>query len=128
MSIEGEISEQKKERKHLDAIFWGGVLLWAGSIFGADALGFLPQLRDASAWSWIVLGAGVYGLLMNIVRLVSENFSNPTSWDWGWAVIFLIIGVAGFVAFNIPWWLILILIGVAILGGALFRRELHWCR
>ena len=75
------------------------------------------------AWSWIFLGAGVYGLLMSIVRLVSENFSNPTTWDWVWSVIFFIIGTAGFVAIDIPWWLILILIGVVILGNALFRRD-----
>ena len=123
MTNEREFSDQTKERKYLDAIFWGGVLLWAGLIFGADYLGFLPQIGGASEWSWIFLGAGVYGLLMNILRIASENFSNPTTWDWGWAAIFLIIGAAGFIAFNIPWWLILILIGVAILGGAIFRRE-----
>ena len=115
MTIEREITDQKKERKYLDAIFWGGVLLWAGLL--------LPQFGDASVWSWIFLGAGVYGLLMSTVRLASDKFSNPTTWDWVWAVIFFIIGAADFVAFNIPWWLILILIGVAILSGALFRRE-----
>ena len=123
MTIEREITDQKKERKYLDAIFWGGVLLWAGLLFGADAFGFLPQFGDASVWSWIFLGAGVYGLLMSTVRLASDKFSNPTTWDWVWAVIFFIIGAADFVAFNIPWWLILILVGVAILSGVLFRRE-----
>jgi hypothetical protein len=123
MATEAELTSEKKERKYLDAIFWGGVLLWAGLIFGADYFGLLPQIGSASVWSWIFLAAGVYGLLMNIVRLLSETYSNPTTWDWVWAVIFFLIGAAGFVAFNIPWWLILILIGVAILGGALFRHD-----
>ena len=81
MTTEGEITNEKSERKYLDAIFWGGVLLWAGLIFGADYFGFLPQVGSANVWSWIFLGAGVYGLLMNIVRLTTENFSNPTTWD-----------------------------------------------
>lgn len=123
MATQTNLTGDKKERKYLDAIFWGGILLWAGLIFGAETLGLLPQIGNASAWSWIFLGAGVYGLLMSIVRLVSENFSNPTTWDWVWSVIFFIIGTAGFVAIDIPWWLILILIGVVILGNALFRRD-----
>lgn len=123
MATQTDLTGDKKERKYLDAIFWGGILLWAGLIFGAETLGLLPQIGNASAWSWIFLGAGVYGLLMSIVRLVSENFSNPTTWDWVWSVIFFIIGTAGFVAIDIPWWLILILIGVVILGNALFRRD-----
>jgi hypothetical protein len=123
MATETELTSEKTERKYLDAIFWGGVLLWAGLIFGAEYFGFLPQIGNANVWSWIFLGAGVYGLLMSIVRLISENYSNPTTWDWVWSIIFILIGAAGFIAINIPWWLILILIGVAILGGALFRRD-----
>jgi len=123
MATQSDLTGDKKERKYLDAIFWGGVLLWAGLIFGAETLGLVPQIGNASAWSWIFLGAGVYGLLMSVVRLVSENFSNPTTWDWVWSVSFFIIGAAGFIAFDIPWWLILILIGVAVLGSALFRRD-----
>ena len=123
MTTESEMIEQKKEKKYLDAIFWGGALLWAGLVFGADTLGYLPQIGAASAWSWVFLGAGVYRLLMNIVRLVSQSLSNPAAWDWVWAVIFVIIGAAGFFAINVPWWLFLIIIGVAILFGALFRRD-----
>lgn len=123
MSAESEVSAGKEEKKYLDAIFWGGVLLWAGLIFGADYFEFLPQIGEASAWSWIFLGAGVYGLLLGLIRLASDRYSNPTASDWVWAVIFLIIGIAGFISIAVPWWLFLILIGVAILGNALFRRK-----
>ena len=122
MATNGDTTIQAEEKKYVDAIFWGGALLWAGLIFGADALGYLPQIGQANAWSWIFLGAGVYGLLISFVRLVSENFSSPSIWDWVWSVIFLIIGLAGFIAISVPWWLILVLIGVVILGSALRGR------
>lgn len=122
MSTEQEILVQKGDKKYFDAVFWGGVLLWAGVIFGADALDYLPQIGQANAWSWVFLGAGLYGLVINIIRLVSEIFSNASTWDWVWAVIFVIIGLAGFLSISVPWWLILILIGVVILGSALRGR------
>jgi hypothetical protein len=122
MTTEGNATIQSEEKKYLDAIFWGGVLLWAGLIFGLDTLGYLPQVGQASTWSWIFTGAGAYGLLISIIRLAADNFSNPSTWDWVWAIVFLIIGLAGFIAISVPWWLILILIGVVILGSALRNR------
>ncbi len=123
MSTERSITNKKEEKRHLDAIFWGGAFLWAGLVFAADALGFLPQIGDADAWSWIFLGAGVYGLILGLYRLVSDRYSSPTTSDWVWAVIFVIIGAAGFMSVGIPWWLILILIGAAILVNAFLRSE-----
>ena len=122
MTTEGNTTVQTEEKKFIDAIFWGGILLWAGLIFGLDTLGYLPQIGQASAWSWIFLGAGGYGLLISIIRLVTDSFSSPSTWDWDWSIIFLIIGLAGFIAISVPWWLILILIGVVILGSALRNR------
>jgi hypothetical protein len=123
MTTEQEIMEKRAERKYLDAIFWGGALLWAGLVFGMDTFGYLPQIGETSVWSWVFLGVGVYGLLLNLVRLFSPSFSIATAWDWVWAIIFLIIGAAGFAAISVPWWLFLILIGVVILGSALVRRD-----
>ena len=123
MTTEQEIMEQKTEKRNLDAIFWGGALLWAGIVFGLDTFGYLPQLGQATVWSWIFLGVGVYGLLLNLIRQFSPSFSHASAWDWVWAVIFSIIGLAGFVAISVPWWLFLILIGAVILGTAIFQRE-----
>jgi hypothetical protein len=123
MSTEGEMMESKEEKKYLDAIFWGGSLLWAGLVFGLDTFGYLPQIGDASSWSWVFLGMGAYGLLLNVIRLVSESLSNANSWDWVWAIIFLLIGAAGFISVSVPWWLFLILIGAVIIGSALRGRE-----
>jgi hypothetical protein len=123
MSTEQELTTVTEEKKYIDAIFWGGSILWAGLVFGADALGYLPQIGDAIAWSWVFLGMGVYGLLMDVIRLFSTSFSNPTAWDWSWTFIFLVIGAAGFISVGVPWWLFLILLGTVILVSALFRRD-----
>ena len=98
MSTEQELTIATEEKKYIDAIFWGGAILWAGLVFGADALGYLPQIGDAIDWSWVFLGVGVYGLLLDFIRLLSTNLSNPTAWVWIWAFIFLVLGAAGLTA------------------------------
>ncbi|MCK4977480.1 MAG: hypothetical protein KAS36_11170 [Anaerolineales bacterium] len=123
MSTEQELTRSAEEKKYIDAIFWGGAFLWAGLVFGADALSYLPQIGDSIDWSWVFLGMGVYGLLLDVIRLVSTGLSNPTAWDWSWTFIFLVIGAAGFLSVGVPWWLFLIILGTVILGRALFRRD-----
>jgi hypothetical protein len=113
---------QKEASRHLEAIYWAGVVIWVGLVFGADRLGYLPQIGGADAWSWIFFGAGLYGLLMALFRVTSPDYSNPTTWDYVWAGIFLILGLSGMFSVNIAWPLILVLVGVAILGKALLRR------
>ena len=104
--------------QRLDVYFWACALIWAGLVFGADSLGVLPQIGQANAWSWVFLGAGVFGIALNFLSQSSPNISNPTAWDWGWAILFLLIGAGGFITFNVPGWLFLIAIGVLILLGA----------
>lgn len=123
MSTGGKVLDTKSEKKYLDAIFWGGSLLWAGLVFGLDSFDYLPQIGQASSWSWVFLGVGVYGLLLNTIRFFMPNLSNASSWDWVWGFVILVIGAAGFLSIDVPWWLFLILIGVVILVNALFRRE-----
>jgi hypothetical protein len=109
--------------RRLDVFFWAGALIWAGVIFAADSLDLLPQIGQANSWSWIFLGAGALGLVLNFLSQSSGTYANPTVWDWGWSGFFLVIGAAGFLSFNIPGWLFLIAIGVAILVSGLTRRE-----
>jgi len=114
---------QKEERRLLDALYWGGVLIWAGLVFGADSLGYLPQIGQADAWSWIFFGAGLYGLLGAILRMALSGYSNPTAWDYIWSLALLIIGINGFVGgVDIALPLILILVGAVWLGSTLLRR------
>jgi hypothetical protein len=113
---------KRRERKRMEGLWWAAVLIWAGLVFGADSMGLLPQIVDADAWSWIFLGAGVFSILGNLYRLTSSIVLNPTTWDWVWGSFCLIIGLGGFTTVKIAWPLILILVGVIILVGALWRR------
>jgi hypothetical protein len=122
MTTEQTILTEEKPRR-LDVFFWAGALIWAGLIFAFDSLGFLPQIGQANSWSWIFLGAGLLGLVLNFISQSSENYANPTAWDWGWSILFLVIGAAGFLSFAIPGWLFLIAIGAAILVSALLHHE-----
>ncbi len=114
---------KSEERRHLDALYWGGVLIWAGLVFGAEKLGYLPQIGEAGPWSWIFVGVGLYGLLGALWRLSSPRYSNPTTWDYIWSGFLLIVGLGGLSTFDITWPLMLVLVGVILLGSALVRRR-----
>lgn len=122
MTIEQNTSK-KKERQRLEGLWWAAALIWAGLVLGADSMGFLPQIGSADTWSWIFLGAGVFGTLGNLYRMGSSDAPNPTSWDWIWSGAFLILGLGGFAALNISWPLILILVGGIILVNVLWQRD-----
>lgn len=122
MTIE-QSTGKKKERQRLEGLWWAVVLIWAGLVFGADSMGVLPKIGAADAWSWVFLGAGVFGLLGGLYRMSSPDAPNPTAWDWSWGGIFLILGLGGFTALNISWPLILVLVGGVILVKALGRRD-----
>lgn len=122
MTIEKKVSE-KKERQRLEGLWWAVVLIWAGLVFGAESMGWLPQIGSADAWSWVFLGAGLVGLFGDLYRVLSPDVPNPTTWDWSWSGIFLILGLGGFTALDFSWPLILILVGGVTLVKTLGRRE-----
>jgi len=111
------------ENKKLDAIFWGAVLVWAGLVFGGEAMGMLPQFGSADPWSWIFLGAGVLSLALNFFSQSSDAYEDPSTSDWVWGGIFLIIGVGGFIKIDISWPLIIILVGAVMLVNAFISRD-----
>ena len=119
-TIEQKYSERKK-RLRLEGLWWAVVLIWAGLVFLADSMDLMPQIGDADAWSWIFLGAGVFGILGALYRLTSANVPNPTTWDWVWGSFCLIIGLGGFTTVSIAWPLVLILVGGVILVTVLLR-------
>jgi hypothetical protein len=111
-----------EERKRIDAIYWGGSFLWAGLIFVADSLGFLPQIGAGDAWSWVFFGAGVYALLGNFYRMFSDSFSRAKDWEYVWAGALMLFGLGGFTNLEISFALVLVLIGVVALGSTIVRR------
>ena len=109
--------------KRLDAYFWGGVLVLAGLVFFGESMDVLPQIGNASAWSWIFLGAGVLSLVLNLISYSSETYEKPSGWDWFWGGLFFVIGLGGFTKVDISWPVIIILIGLGMLVKAFVNRE-----
>lgn len=102
----------------LDNFFWAGALIWAGIVFALNNIGFL----QANPWSWVFLGSGAWGLVLNFFSQSSSDYARPTTWDWGWVILFLVLGIAGLLTFTVPGWLFLIGFGVLILVSALRTR------
>ena len=107
----------------INAIYFGGVLIWAGIVFAADSLGYLPQIGSSDAWSWIFLGAGVAALIGNLIRQASSSILNPSAFDYLFGAVLLAIGLGGFTSLYIALALVLVLVGGAILYSALFRTS-----
>ena len=107
----------------INAIYFGGVLLWAGIVFAADSLGYLPQIGFSSAWSWFFLGAGLFSLVGNIIRQVSPGILNPSTFDYLFGLVLLAIGIGGFTSLYIALSLLLVLVGGAILYSVISRSR-----
>jgi hypothetical protein len=122
MSTE-QTNVQEEALPRLDTYYWAAALIWAGLVFGADALGILPQIGGATAWTWIFVVGGIVGLLMCLFSFNSPDYATPTTWDWIWSGLLLLLGLGTLTDFNIPWWLVLVVIGVVILVGALRRGD-----
>ena len=107
----------------ITALYFGGVLIWAGIVFAADSLGYLPQIGFSSVWSWFFLGAGIFSLVGNLVRQVSPSILNPSGFDYLFGLVLLAIGIGGFTSLYIALSLLLVLVGGAILYSVVFRTK-----
>lgn len=118
MNTERMLNETE-ERSRVKRIYWAVVIIWAGVIMGANGLGVLPVIGHADSWTYVIIGAGLIGTLLNISYAASPETLNPTSWDWIWSGFWLAIGVSGFFNLRIFWPLAFLLIGVFALIAAL---------
>lgn len=121
VAVTDEDGPYKKAYDYLEALYWGGLITWAGVVFWVDRLDHLPQVGWAGAWSWIFLAAGLYAFFLVRVRLSTPDYPNPKTEDYVWAGVWTILGLKGFIAFDIAWPLVLVGIGVAVLGKALLE-------
>lgn len=112
-----EVSTWFEKRANAEALYWAGVLIWTGLVFGTNSLGLLPQIGNAGVWSWVFLGAGLYGTMMNIYSSVIPD-SVTTTWDYIWSGFWLVLGLSGFVAMDIFLPVMLILVGAVTLVNA----------
>ncbi len=120
MTVEQKMSRWE-ERRGFETLWWAGTLIWTGLVFGADSLGWLPQIGQADAWTWVFLGAGLYGLVGTLYRQTSVDTLNPRTWDYLWSGFLLIVGLGGVAGVNTFWPLVLILVGLALLVNVVRR-------
>jgi len=115
----------EKNKKRIETLFWGGLLLWVGLVFMAANFGLFAFITMANAWKWILLGAGGLALASNLFRSASADYPNPEIWDWIFTAGFLIGGLSGFteINFDYVWPLILVIIGVFVLFRVLTNRD-----
>ena len=114
--------ENQAYRRHIDSLYWAGVLIWAGVIFGAEAAGLLPKIGEATGWSWVFFGAGVFSLLISLWHASSPNHANPKTGDWLWGIVLTLIGLGGLTTLDITWPLILVALGAVMLING-FRED-----
>ena len=123
MTTEQKFMNDIEQWGYINAIYFGGVLVWAGVVFAADSLGYLPQIGYSDAWSWIFLGAGLAALVGNLIRQASSSILNPSTFDYIFGTVLLAIGIGGFTSLYITLSLVLVLVGGAILYSAIFRTK-----
>ena len=115
----------EKNKKRIESLFWGGLLLWVGLVFLAANFGLFAFITMANTWKWILLGAGLLALASNLFRSASADYPNPEIWDWIFTAGFLIGGLSGFttINFDLVWPIILIIAGVVTIGGLLLKKK-----
>jgi uncharacterized membrane protein YfcA len=117
--------DMEKNKKRIETLFWGSVLLWAGLVFIAANFGLFAFINLSNVWNWILIGAGVLALASNLFRSSSSDYPNPEAWDWIFTAGFLIGGLSGFTAINFDqvWPFILIILGGIILVRVVMNRD-----
>ena len=133
--------EEKFQRDPLGSVVWALILIWAGFVLLASNTGWLDTLNQIidqvfvhmaksipfeispptlSAWSLIFIGAGILLLAEVVVRLLIPSYRRPVLGTAIFAVILLGIGIG---SWSLIWPFILIIVGLALLLGGLFRRK-----
>lgn len=116
--------QDRRSHHTLSRLVWASILIYAGLIFLADAMGYLPTLRSATAWDWVKLGVGGLLLLEGLIRAFSTDHPEPNLWRLIIGV--MLIGWGAAAIFNIQltaaWWpVVLIIIGISALARGLRR-------
>lgn len=119
------MDNMEKNKKRIETLFWGGLILWVGLVFVVANFGIFTSITIANSWKWILLGAGALALASNVFRSISADYPNPQVWDWIFTAGFLTGGLSGFTAinFDLVWPFILIIAGAVTIGSLLFKKK-----
>ncbi|MBN1149288.1 MAG: hypothetical protein JXA78_18650 [Anaerolineales bacterium] len=125
--------DEKWRRDPLSALIWAIIFIWAGGVFLLSNLGFLDRLlrpdpempswlgRLDSAWSIVLIGAGVIFLVEVAARLIFPVYRAPVMGTFIFAIVLLAIGLGELVNWDIIWPVIIIGLGLSILARGLRR-------
>ena len=132
--------DEKWRRDSLGSIVWALILIWAGFVFLASNMGILGAFNDLlatlglqtaelpfklpfmrlEAWSLVFIGAGVLLLAEIVIRLLIPSYRKPVL---GTAILAVVALGVGLGTWGLIFPLVLIVAGLAILLGALFRPK-----
>ncbi|RPI29043.1 MAG: hypothetical protein EHM70_16090 [Chloroflexota bacterium] len=129
-------SYEKWRRDPLSAVTWAVILIWAGLALLAENVGILGQftrrfadtpglqfLEGLTAWSIILIGAGLILLIAILVRMAVPAYRGPVTGTLFLALLLIGLGLGNVLGWNIVWPLILIGFGLSVLLRGLWRER-----
>jgi len=132
--------EKVEENDKLSSITWAFILMWAGTVFLANNMGWFSLIgidvdpnwsfqsfgdwrSSFGVWNLIALGAGAILVLETFVRLLIPQFRRNVGGSLIVAAVFIGVGLGGWFNWQYLWPVILIAVGVNILMKGLFSKR-----
>ena len=115
--------DEKWRRDPVEAAGWAVFLIWIGLVFLADNMKMDLGLWAGEPWRLVLAGAGVITLVQVLFRVLVPTYRRPVIGSIIFGMILLAVGLGVLTSWNVIWPVIVIVVGVAILAGALLRRR-----
>jgi hypothetical protein len=121
-----EKSQEKYRSDPLSSLIWAIILIWAGIAFlltNLNLMDGIPILEEFQGWDLVFSGVGVILLGEIVVRLTVPAYSGPVIGRMILALVLLSIGLGNRFGWDMIWPIAIIVIGVIMLFGGMFRRS-----
>lgn len=118
--------DEKWRRDPINAGSWAAIFIWAGLVLLGDTTNWGPDhYYWWSTWAIIMAGAGAILLIGALIRLLMPSYRRRIMGNVILGTIFLGVGLSEMTTWN---WattgaVVLIVIGVVIILGGVFRRR-----
>jgi hypothetical protein len=138
LKLKGEVMNEKEQEKQrektpekyrsdpLSSMIWAIILIWAGIAFlvtNFDIFQGIPFLEEFEGWDLVFAGVGVILLGEVVVRLTVPAYSGPIIGRLILALVMLSIGLGDRFGWDVIWPIAIIIIGVLMLFGGVFKRS-----